>query len=266
MNQHATFDTWTAAAAYDAYMGRWSRLIAQSFVDWLDVPAGAHWLEVGCGTGALTQEVVSRCAPASLMAVDPMAEFVACASTRIPDSCAEFRVAAAPDLPVQTGTADVATAGLVLNDVADPVAALKAMARAVRPGGTVSFYVWDYAGGGMGMIDAFWSTASLLDPAADILDEAVRYGQCSQSGLLRLCAQAGLEAEATAIETTTEFSDFNDFWAGFRHGDGAAPGYCDSLTRDQRMALKTRLETEVGEHGAVRLPARAWALKAQVAA
>ncbi|MEX0404807.1 class I SAM-dependent methyltransferase [Aquibium sp. LZ166] len=266
MSSQSSFDAWNAGKSYEHYMGRWSRLVASRFLGWLDPDEDADWLEVGCGTGALTSAILRDCSPRSLLATDPSSDFVDHARARATDPRARFEVATAQDLPAKDGTIDVVTSALVLNFVPDRRAGLVEMQRVLRPGGTISFYVWDYPGGGIGFIDAFWKAAVSLDPKAAELDEAARFPFCSADGLAALCAEAGIgNAEIVPVEVVTEFPDFEAFWHPFTLGAGPAPGYCMSLQEDRREMLKSRLARTLGSDGPVRLTARAWAMKAKVA-
>jgi len=135
-------DRWVAGDAYEAYMGRWSRLLARAFVEWLHPAPAATWLEVGCGTGALTSTICELCAPASVVACDPSEPFVAHARKHLPDAAASFVVTGAEALPGEAGGFDAVVSGLVLNFLRDPGQALAAMRERLRPGGTVAAYVW----------------------------------------------------------------------------------------------------------------------------
>ncbi|CAN0262562.1 unnamed protein product, partial [Chrysoparadoxa australica] len=174
-----------------------------------------------------------------------------------------FQVADAGDLHCPDASVDVVTSGLVFNFVPDKQRALAEMRRITRPGGMVAFYVWDYPGGGMGFIDAFWKAAAELDPEAADLDESARFPFCHPEGLKDLCVQAGAaDATVAAIEEETRFPDFDAFWHPFTLGAGPAPGYVQSLPDDRRQKLKEQLADNLGTGGEIALPARAWAVKA----
>jgi SAM-dependent methyltransferase len=176
-----------------------------------------------------------------------------------------FEAADAQKLPLEDAAVDIAASALVINFVPDKVQALREMKRVVRPGGLVSFYVWDYPGGGMGIIRAFWNAAIPLDPKAAELGEGRRFPFCTAEGLTALCAEAGWpEVAVTPIEIEARFGSFEDYWQPFLAGAGPAPGYCMSLPDDRRAALKARLMADVGGAGPVSFPARAWAVKARV--
>lgn len=225
MSKDAKFDAWSAGQNYEQYMGRWSRGLAERFVSWLAPSTGADWLEIGCGTGALTSTVLANCQPGSILATDPSDGFVAHARNFIQDDRAKFDVASAAQLPVSDGTVDIVTSALAFNFIPDRVAALQEMRRVLRPSGVIGFYVWDYPGGGVGFIDAFWKAAAEINPKAMELDEGLRFPFCTQSGLMDVCREAGLtQAIVEPIEIETSFPDFEAFWRPFTLGAGPAPG------------------------------------------
>ena len=166
MSEAARHDAWQAGDSYDGYMGRWSRQIAPRFLDWLDAPDRLDWLEIGCGTGALSAAILGRCNPRSLLAIDPSEGFIATARRNVSDHRAEFRVADAQSLPVETASRDAIASALALNFVQDRDLALAEIRRAARPGAMIGFYVWDYPGGGLEFIHALWQAAIALDPTA----------------------------------------------------------------------------------------------------
>jgi trans-aconitate methyltransferase len=254
-------DTWEVGAAYEQYVGRWSRLVARDLLAWLDPPAGLRWLDVGCGTGALSAAIIDRCAPARLVGVDPSAGFIATARAGIADPRARFEQGDGQALLLPDGAFDVAVSGLVLNFVPDPGAMLREMRRVLQPSGTVAIYVWDYAGE-MQLMRRFWDAAAALDPAAGQLDEGVRFPICRPDALAALLQDAGLDAVATRpVDVPTVFRDFNDYWTPFLGGQGPAPGYCGSLSEERRAVLRERLRAglPVRPDGSIALSARAWA-------
>lgn len=268
MDEANRHDAWDAGESYDAYMGRWSRQIAPRFLDWLDAPKGLDWLEVGCGTGALAETIIAQCEPHSLIGVDPSEGFIATARANVVDDRAEFRVADAQELPLETASRDVVVSALVLNFIPDREKALAEMIRMVRPNGRIGFYVWDYPGGGIELMRAFWNAAMALDPAAHDLTEDGRFPFCTPEGLTDLAKAAGLDrVDYTAIEVPTIFTDFDDYWGPFTLGVGPAPAYCVNLEPDARERLKDRLMADLPRQpdGSIPLKARAWAVKAVVA-
>jgi len=246
-------------------MGRWSRQIAPRFLDWLDAPDGRDWLEVGCGTGALSAAILAQCRPKSLISIDASEGFIAKARATLPDPRAEFHVGDAQNLAAESGSRDVVVSALVLNFVPDRDKAVAEMKRVARDGATVGFYVWDYPGGGVEFMRAFWNAATALDPNALDLTEDRRFPFCTRDGLVELAERAGLAAvRCTAIEMPTVFKDFDDYWRPFTLGAGPAPGYCMNLDSESRQRLKEKLYGSLprGADGSIPLKARAWAIKA----
>ena len=254
---------WSSGASYDTYVGRWSRLVAADFVGWLDRPSGARWLDVGSGTGALTEAVLTGAAPTDVVGVDPSPDFVAHAAGAIPDPRVRFGVGDARALPVEDGWFDVAVSGLVLNFVPERTSVLAEMRRAVGPGGTVAAYVWDYPDG-MQLMAAYWDAALDLGLAEPTMHEAVRFGFCRREALHAVFAAAGLTGvDTTAIVVPTAFRDFDDFWSPFLRGTGPAPAHLAALPADQQVTLReaVRERLPVADDGSIPLTARAWAAR-----
>lgn len=254
-------DVFAAGEKYEPYVGRWSRMVAKAFVDWLALPKGLAWLDVGCGTGALSQTILERAAPKEVLGIDPSAGFIEYARAHVPG--ATFAVGDARSLQIEPASVDAAVSGLVLNFVREPDLALEQMARVVRPGGQVAAYVWDYAGK-MELMRYFWDAAVALDPAAAELDEGPRFPLCQPAALEALFTGASLRwIEVHAIEVPTRFRDFDDYWSPFLGGQGPAPTYAMSLSEKRRNALRERLRERlpVGPDGAIGLVARAWAVR-----
>ena len=204
MTDASRHDAWQAGDRYEAYMGRWSRRLAPRFLDWFGAGEGRDWLEVGCGTGALSAAILAQCDPASLIAVDQSEGFVASARATVPDCRAEFRVGDALTLPVNSASRDVIASALVLNFVADKHKALVEMKRVARTGGMIGFYVWDYPGGGVEFMRAFWNAATDLDPSARDLTEGRRFPFCTPDRLMDLASNAGLgPVDCIPIETAS---------------------------------------------------------------
>jgi SAM-dependent methyltransferase len=259
----SALDAWAVGTAYEAYVGRWSRLVAREFVRGLGVPPRRRWLDVGCGTGALVQAVLERAEPDAVVGIDRSEEFVRHTRATSASARASFRVGDAQALPVESGTFDAVVSGLVLNFVPDPAKMVAEMARAGRPGSTVALYVWDYAGG-MELMRHFWNAATALDPAAAALDEAARFPICAPEALRALFDAAGLLGVATgAVEVPTTFRDFDGYWTPFLGGQGPAPGYAMSLSEERRIALRERIRSAlpIAPDGSVSLTARAWTVR-----
>jgi SAM-dependent methyltransferase len=256
-------DAWVAGDAYEVYMGRWSRRIARAFVEWLQPMRSANWLEVGCGTGALTSTICNVCEPASVVAADPSAPFVEHAREHFRDARVSFIVAGAENLPRRAGGFDAAVSGLVLNFLPDVETAVKSIRERLRSGGVAAAYVWDYADG-MEFLRGFWEEAVALDPRAAAVDEGKRFPLCHPSALAALFRAAGLAGVDThGLEIPTDFATFDDYWAPFLRGTGPAPSYVASLDRHGRELLKGRLAARLQTpgNGPIRLRARAWAVR-----
>ncbi len=260
---HKAQEVWASGDAYEPYVGRWSRRVAREFLDWLDVPGGSRWLDVGCGTGALSQTILQVAMPGEVKGIDRSDGYLAHARRQINDSRVSFEVGDAQALPVGTSTYDAVVSGLVLNFIPQPQQAVNEMARAARLGGLVALYVWDYAGK-MQLMRHFWNAASALDPAAYDLDEGRRFPICQPTPLLELFRNAGLrDVEVRPIDIATDFRDFDDYWSPFLGGQGPAPGYAMSLSEERRTALCERIRAALpfALDGSIPLVARAWAVR-----
>ncbi|MGA7732654.1 MAG: methyltransferase domain-containing protein [Chloroflexia bacterium] len=256
-------DTWANAEAYEPYVGRWSRLVAREFLDWLAVPPGSYWLDVGCGTGALTEAILQQAAPAEVMGVDPAEGFVAYAREHVQDRRASFRVGDAMALPFEDEMFGAVMSGLVLNFIPRQDVALAEMVRVAKRGGIVAAYVWDYAGQ-MQMMRVFWDAAVELDQAIAERDQGRRFPVCKPEPLTELFESAGLTGvEVRAIDAATHFRDFEDYWVPFLGGQGPAPSYVTSLTEERRTALRERIRSRlpIAPDGSIPLFARAWAVR-----
>ncbi|HET8522618.1 MAG TPA: class I SAM-dependent methyltransferase, partial [Thermomicrobiales bacterium] len=236
-------DVWDSGETYESYVGRWSRVVAREFLTWLAIPSGARWLDVGCGTGALTQTILALAKPAAVLGVDPSERYIAFAQRQIDDDRARFAIGDARALPVGEQSFDAAVSGLALNFVpaADHLSAVRGMVNAVLPGGTVAAYVWDYAGQ-MQFMRHFWDAAAVLDPAARALDEGRRFPICRPEPLAALFRAGALsDVVVRPIDIPTTFRDFDDYWSPFLGGQGPAPAYVASLTVDQQARLSARI-------------------------
>jgi SAM-dependent methyltransferase len=256
-------DVWAGGAAYEPYVGRWSRRVAREFLDWSALPADSTWLDIGCGTGALSQAILQAAAPRDMTGIDRSADYIAYLRSQNDDRRARFVVGDAQALPVETSTYDAVVSGLVLNFIAQPRQAVNEMVRAARSGGVVAAFVWDYAGK-MQLMRHFWNAAAALDPAASELDEGRRFPICRLAALEELFQQAGLRQVAVQpIDISTDFQDFDDYWRPFLGGQGPAPGYAMSLSEERRAALRDRIRNALpfALDGSIPLVARAWAVR-----
>jgi trans-aconitate methyltransferase len=252
-------DRWANGAAYEQYVGRWSRPVAAMFVRWLDVPAGKHWLDVGCGTGALTETLLDKADPASVLGVDPSEGFLGLAREQVTDPRAEFRTGDARALP--DGPFDAAVSGLSLNFVPSAQEAVAELHRVVAPGGVAAAYVWDYAEG-MEMMRYFWDVAMSVDSDAADKNESTRFPLCRPEALTELWSGFD-DVEVRPIEVPTVFADFDDYWSPFLGGQGAAPSYVATLSDADRDAIRdlVRFQLPAGPDGRIVLSATAWAVR-----
>jgi ubiquinone/menaquinone biosynthesis C-methylase UbiE len=256
-------DNWASGDLYEPYVGRWSRLVARDFLKWLDISSQRQWLDVGCGTGALSQTILDICDPQAVKGIDRSEGFVTYARAKVTDSRTTFEVGDAQSLPVDSETYDAAVSGLVLNFVPQPEKMVSEMSRAVKVGGVVAVYVWDYADK-MQMMRHFWDAAIALDPAVADLDESPRFPICNPNALRDLFQRLGLkQVETRAIDVETRFKDFDDYWNPFLGGQGPAPTYVMSLREEKRIELRDRIRANLpfAMDGSIPLIARAWAVK-----
>jgi SAM-dependent methyltransferase len=258
-------DRWASGDAYEPYVGRWSRVVAAEFLGWLGMPRRRRWVDVGCGTGALTTTILRSAEPESVAAFDAAPAYAEYARRHVSDARATFTVADARALPDRDGSAHVAVSGLVLNFVPEPERAAREMRRIVESGGVVAAYVWDYAGR-MELMRYFWDAARALDPAAVALDEGERFPICRQGALAELFTRAGIEKVVSrAIDVPTHFRDFDQYWTPFLGGQGPAPSYAISLDERRRLALRDRIRAALptAADGSIALTARAWAVQGE---
>ena len=245
------------ADSYARFMGRFSEPLAAQFVQLADVRAGQRVLDVGCGPGALTAELVARLGSDAVWAIDPSALFVAAICDRFPQVSVQRGVA--EQLPFADRTFDAALAQLVVQFMADPAGGLAEMARVTRRGGLVAACVWDHAGGA-GPLAAFWQAVHDLDPAEG--GEA-GLGGTREGDLADLCATAGLHhIEAGSLTVQIRFATFTDWWKPFTLGVGPAGAYVSRLGRTQRNALRTRC-AQLLPPAPFHIRATAWSVRAQ---
>ena len=244
-----------AADAYDRFMGRWSSGLSSQMADFAGVRNGARVLDVGCGPGALTGELVARLGAAAVTAVDPAEGFVQALRTRHPD-VASTR-AAAESLPFPDDAFDAALAQLVVHFMKDPVTGLGEMGRVTRPGGVVAACVWDH-GGGQGPLTVFWRAVTARDPEAD--DES-RLAGAREGHLAALFAEAGVrDLEATTLPVHRDYAGFDDWWEPYTLGVGPAGAYLAALGPGEREDLRERCRALLPD-GPFTLTARAWAVR-----
>jgi SAM-dependent methyltransferase len=241
------------AEAYDRFMGRYSVPLSAELADLGGIVAGQRVLDVGCGPGALTAELVARVGPRDVSAVDPSEPFVEAARERHPD--VDVRRAAAEQLPFPDASFDAALAQLVVNFMSDPVAGVVEMRRVTRGGGAVVACVWDHTGG-RGPLSPLWRAAQELDP--DVAGESHLPGS-SQGDLHRVFGDAGLtDVEETTVSVSVEHPTFEEWWEPFTLGVGPAGSYVAGLDAERRARLREHCRSSLPDAPFV-LTAHAWA-------
>ena len=244
-----------AAEAYDRFMGRYSQLLSPQLADLAGVRGGARALDVGCGPGALTSELVTRVGASSVAAVDPSEPFVDAARARNPG--VDVRRASAERMPFPDGAFDVALAQLVVHLMSDPVAGLAEMARVTRRDGVLAACVWDHASS-HGPLGLFWGAARELDPGVD--DES-RLAGTREGHLVELFEAAGVrEVEGSVLSVRREHPSFEEWWEPFTRGVGPAGAYVKTLDADRQAALREACRSRIPD-GPFVLTARAWAAR-----
>lgn len=247
-----------AAESYDGFMGRFSRLLSPQLADLAAVSAGQRAIDVGCGPGALTAELVKRLGADGVAAIDPSVPFVEAATARHPG--VDVRLASAEALPYPDGSFDVALAQLVVHFMRDPVGGLTEMARVTRAGGVVAACVWDH-GGEQGPLNLYWRAARQLDPT--VHDESNLAG-VREGHLATLLDAAGLgHIESTVLVADLEMATFDDWWEPFTHGVGPAGAHLGRLDPDARAAQEERCRALVPDEPFT-IRARAWAARGVV--
>ncbi|HLM54890.1 MAG TPA: class I SAM-dependent methyltransferase [Pyrinomonadaceae bacterium] len=249
-------------AAYERYMGEWSRLAGETFLDWLDPEAGLRWLDVGCGNGAFTEMLVGRCAPASVHGIDPSEGQLAYARTRPAARVAQFSQGDAMAQPFPDDTFDAAVMPLVIFFVPDPARGVAEMARVVRPGGFVTAYAWDMEGGGF-PYEALQAEMRGLGVAVPTPPSP---GASRIDAMRDLWAGAGLESvETREITVRRTFADFDDYWTTVLGGPSVGPQLA-AMVSEVRELLKARMRARLPSDasGRITYSARANAVKGRV--
>ena len=250
-------------AAYERLMGRWSRLVGQQFLDWIAPAKGLSWLDVGCGNGAFTEEIIARCAPAKVAAVDPSEGQLAYARIRPSAKLAEFRVADAQNLPFDSRSFDVVAMALAISFVPDPPKGAAEMARVARPGGTVATYMWDFSIGGAPVEPIYRALRTVGVEPPKPPSAAV----ATPDGLRDLWTKAGLQTvEVKHLHIDAIFASFDDYWISNSAPSGPQGVLISRMAPDQREHVREALRGQLisGVDGRVTVPAVASAVKGRV--
>jgi ubiquinone/menaquinone biosynthesis C-methylase UbiE len=242
-------------AAYEQMMGRWSRLVGETFLDWLAPPAHLQWIDVGCGNGAFTELIVDRCAPAEVQGVDPSEGQLSFARSRPAARLATFQLGDAMALPFPADSFDAAVMALVIFFVPDPETAVDEMARVVRPGGLLASYAWDMLGGGFPQEPILAEMRAMgLTPTRPPQIEASR-----MEALRELWSDAGCEGvETRQIAVERSFADFDEYWATNLKSSTVAATIA-AMAPSEAEALKARVRARVPSDDTGRIVHRAWA-------
>lgn len=243
--------------AYDRFMGRYSRELAPAFADFAGVEAGQRVVDVGCGSGVLTEELARRVGADHVAGADPSPLLDACAE-RVPG--ADLKRAAAENLPWPDDSFDAALAQLVVHFMSDPEAGIAEMARVTRPGSVVAACTWDFSGG-MKLLGTYWESARALEPGAE--SESSAFDEARLDGLWR---QAGLgDVEIDALRVSSRYEDFDELWDTFLLGVGPAGHHLVSQPPERQSAIRAEYFSRLGEPAApFELDVRAWAVRGRV--
>jgi SAM-dependent methyltransferase len=247
------------AAHYDRFMGRYTPTLSVGLADYAGIRAGMRTLDVGCGPGGLTRELVARVGASNVAAIDPASQFTA--SCRLRNPGVEVRDGVAESLPWSAGEFDAALACLVIGFMHDPHQGVREMVRVVRPGGTVAACMWDMASGGMTMLRLFWTAVHTVEPNAQA--EGQMPGTV-EGDIAERFTLAGLE-EVTggALQARAHYVDFDDFWQPFTYGVGPAGQYLASLPDHQQVHVRDACRAALPARPFT-LDARAWCARGTV--
>ncbi len=252
----------TDGDAYERFMGRWSRAAGEQFLDWLALPAGLNWLDIGCGTGAFTELATERCKPAQISGIDPSEDQIAYARKRPGAAHAKFRSGDAQALPYADSEFEVAAMALVISFIPDPIKAAAEMQRVVRPGGTVAAYMWDFLGKGFTQ----WPLMDALKGVGVEVAEIAGRLHSTEAALRRIFETAGIRDVATrAIDIEVSYADFDDYWASQTSLPNPTVQAIRKLSAQDVEKLKTNLREQLPRRGGrIAYPARANAVKGMV--
>jgi ubiquinone/menaquinone biosynthesis C-methylase UbiE len=261
MNERANL--FTDGEAYERLMGQWSRPAGAQFLDWLGLPNGLRWLDVGCGNGAFTEVLLARGAPSEVIGIDPSQEQLAYARTRAGVAKALFQQGSAMALPFDDASFDVAAMALVITFVPDPQQAVAEMVRVVRPGGMVASYMWDVPGGGLPVEPIHAAMHSLGFP--QVLPPGVAVSRLD--AMLALWERAGLQAiDSRVIRIPVAYSGFDEFWQSNSVPVGPVGKAINAMAPEARDKLKARLREQLptGADGRIAYEAFANAVQGKV--
>lgn len=258
-------DTWGNADSYERFMGRWSRKLPPLFLQWFEAPAALTWLDLGCGTGVLSEAIYQHAHPKGLICVDPSPAFLEKAKERV-NGDVKFMVGSGGDIPMENDSVDLLVSGLALNFFPDLSAAFVEMKRVVKPDGIIAAYLWDLVSGGMEFLNVFWKAVSETDPGLKEVDERNRFPICDMHAMRDTFKKAGLiDIRSTQFSIDTPFRDFEDYWEPFLKGQGPAGTYLAGLDEHSRDKIRMVLHDKLGS-GPIDMTARAIAVSGRLPA
>ena len=258
-------DKWDAGDRYEYFMGRWSSLMAPVFLNWLKVPSDKNWLDVGCGTGALSEAIVQNCKPKNLSCIDTSESFIEKVKQRI-SITGEYRVGSVDNLPFENESFEIIVSGFALNFFPNLERALSELKRVTKQNGLIAAYVWDYSGR-MDFLRYFWDAAYQIDPKSRELDEGLRFPICNSENLINTFENANLkDVESAILDINTNFKNLDDYWNPFLDGQGPAPSYLASLNGELQNTLKNKIREilQFESNGSIKLLGRAIAIKGKL--
>lgn len=247
--------------AYEAFMGRWSRHVAPQFLDWLSRPDGLKWLDVGCGTGVLSQTLLARCVPTSVTGIDPLEKYIACA--RELNDAITFQVGDMQDLPFDAAGFDCTVSALCIKFVPDKEKGIAELARVTRPGGIVALYDWDLSNEG-NMTRHFWQAVGDALPELNEERTQRRAAKAAPEEMGEFFHQAGLRnIETRLFSFTARFESVDDYWKPLTGNEQNVGRFCRTLSAAQLSAIRDKLNDTlpIGKDGTVSYEGRAWAIK-----
>ncbi len=254
---------WGDALGYEGYVGRWSRQIAPAFVTWLGAPANLKWLDVACGTGALTSAIIATASPSKVVACDLSLSYLQHAQASNSDARATFIAGNAQNLPFPPGSFDAVVSGLILNFL-EADSAVEEQRRVILPGGCIATYVWDYAAG-YELTRVFWDAAISVDPSAAAYDPGRNSPLCNPAALQALFQRHNLgNIAVTQLDGTAQFPNFNAYWQSLDARQGSLAKYLSQINEPTREKIRSFLSTALHRDDAspLKLQLRAFAVRA----
>ncbi|MFW9930100.1 MAG: class I SAM-dependent methyltransferase [Candidatus Thorarchaeota archaeon] len=256
-------NNWNNTALYNEFMGKWSKLVAQQFISWLGTDHTIFrksWIDIGCGTGALTFEIVKLTNPIRVIGIDPSLNYLP-KIKHLPN--VSFEVGSSTQIPAMTESFDFVVSGLALNFMSDIDASLKEMLRVLKSNGILALYVWDYSEQ-MEFLRIFWDTAMEIKSEAKFLDEGGIFPICKKSALLKLFTNNHLKAiDIKEIIIETNFINFDSYWNPFLGGQGPAGSFLLSLNESEKNLLRRKLISKISKANdePIKLKARSFAIQ-----